>query len=187
MKMYYGDSSSEAVTTDLTKLKMGYEFGRWLARFTLAYEDRERGDNSPTNYLCDPSGNPVWSGTYVMGGDRFTINAGHFAVSQQNRETLLMGAGLEGALNNNGSLDTNVSVFDILDDTTLSSNVNPAASTFDGSGRVKQYIVVWPALLLIYTVACNKTQHGLFFSFKMNRNCGHKFFSPRYLLTIMSS
>jgi len=139
MKMYYGDSSSEAVTTDLTKLKMGYEFGRWLARFTLAYEDRERGDNSPTNYLCDPSGNPVWSGTYVMGGDRFTINAGHFAVSQQNRETLLMGAGLEGVLNNNWSLDTNVSVFDILDDTTLSSNVNPAASTFDGSGRVKQY------------------------------------------------
>ncbi len=137
--IYYGDSGPETAITDLTKFKLGYEMGDWLSRFTLAYEDRSRETNSPNNYLTDGSGNPVWSGDAVFNGELFTVRDRNFAVSQQNRETLLLGAALEGPIGDGWTLDTNVSHFDVLEDQTRSSNVNPTDPTYDGTGKVSEY------------------------------------------------
>lgn len=138
--IYYADSGSETAITDLTKLKLGYEMGDWLARFTLAYEDRSRETNSPNNYLTDGSGNLFWDGFAEFNGERFEVKDSSFAVSKQNRETLLLGAALEGPIGNSGwTLDTNISHFDVLNDQTRSSFVNPADPTYDGTGKVSEY------------------------------------------------
>jgi len=138
--IYYGDTGTSEVTTDLTKLKLGYEFGDWVARFTMAYEDRDSNNDSPNNYLQDAGGNPFWDGAATYNGDSFSVRGSHFAVSEQNRETLLLGFGLEGAPTGSDWLvDANFSYFDVLDDMTLSSNRNPADPAFDGSGRVNEY------------------------------------------------
>lgn len=138
--IYYSDSGPATSITDLTKLKVGYEMGDWLARFTLAYEDRNNETNSPNNYVKDASGNTVWLTTpLVFNGDVFNINTGNLAVSTQERETLLLGAALEGPIGNGWMLDTNISHFDVMKDQTLKSSVNPADPAYTGSGRVTEY------------------------------------------------
>lgn len=137
--IYYGDTGPETAITDLTKLKMGYEMGEWLARFTLAYEDRTRDTGAPTNYLRDSNSDPVWGGDVVSNGERFTVRRSHFAVSEQERQTLLLGVALEGPIGKGWTLDTNVSDFDIVKDQSRSSKVNPQDPTYDGSGTVKEF------------------------------------------------
>ncbi|MFK5914209.1 MAG: TonB-dependent receptor [Woeseiaceae bacterium] len=137
--IFFGDSGPETAITDLTKFKLGYEMGDWLARFTLAYEERTRATNSPNSYVKDAAGNTVWSGDYNFNGDLFTVRASNLAVSKQERQTLLLGAALEGPLGNGWTLDTNVSHFDVLKDQSLSTKVNPAEATYDGTGKVSDY------------------------------------------------
>ena len=137
--IYFGDSGPETAITDLTKFKLGYEMGDWLARFTLAYEERTRETNSPNSYIKDASGNTVWSGDYDFNGELFTVRASNLAVSKQERQTLLFGAALEGPIGNGWTLDTNISHFDVLEDQSLSTRVNPAEATYDGTGRVTDY------------------------------------------------
>lgn len=138
--MYYGNSGKEEVLTNLTKLKFGYEFGNWQSRLTIAYEDRDRETDSQENYLLDSSGNPIWNGDVIFNGELYTINGRNFAISEQNRETILIGAGLEGDIGESGwQLSTDISYFDVLEDETLSSNRNPDDPAFDGSGRVSEF------------------------------------------------
>ena len=139
--IYFGDSGATTAITDLTKLKVGYEMGDWLARLTLAYENRTTDTDSPNNYVKDASGNTVWDETLnlVSNGDVFSIKASNFKVSQQERQTLLLGAALEGPIGNGWTLDTNISHFDVLEDQTRSSNLNPADPNYVGTGTVKEY------------------------------------------------
>ena len=137
--LYYGDTGPETAVTDLTKLKMGYEMGDWLASFTLAYEERTRETNSPTNYLRDSNGDSVWSGDVVYDNNLINVKGNHFAVSEQERQTLLLGAALEGPIGKDWTLDTNVSHFDIGKDQSRSSKVNPADPAYDGSGTVSEF------------------------------------------------
>lgn len=135
----YADSGGEDVVTNLTKLKLGYEFGNWLARFTVAYEDRDK-DTNPNNYLVDGAGNPFWSGEASFNGRAVTVRRSHFAVSDQNRETLLVGVGLEGLLGaSSWMVDANFSYFEVLEDETHKSDENPADPTYDRSGRVTEF------------------------------------------------
>jgi len=144
--VYYGDSGEENVTSDLTKVKLGYSFGDWLAKLTIAYEDREK-ETDPNTWVVDGTGAPVWSGNAIFNGDRFSIGSwsgNPFAVSEQNRETLLVGGGVEGPLSGTDwELSADFSVFDVLEDETLSSDRNPndPAYNIDGTpdGAVKEF------------------------------------------------
>jgi len=137
--IFFGDSGPETAITDLTKFKLGYEMGDWLARFTLAYEDRTRATESPNSYIINGAGNTAWSGDYNFNGDLFTVKASNLAVSKQERQTLLLGAALEGPMGNGWTLDTNMSYFDVLKDQSLSTKVNPAEASYDGTGKVSDY------------------------------------------------
>ncbi len=137
--IYYGDTGPETAITDLTKIKVGYEMGSWQARFTLAHEDRTRDSSSPTNYLRDSNGNPVWSGNAEFNGERFTVKSSDFAVSEQKRETMLLGAALEGPVGSGWILDTNISHFNIMKDQTLSSDRNPNDPAYTSSGSVSEF------------------------------------------------
>ncbi len=135
----YADSGGEDVITNLTKLKLGYEFGDWLARLTLAYEDRDK-ETDPNNYLLDASGNPFWSGEASFNGRAVTVRRSHFSVSEQNRETMLVGVGLEGPIGTNGwIMEANFSYFDVMEDENRQSDENPDDPTYDRSGRVTEY------------------------------------------------
>jgi len=137
--VYVGDSGTAKSITDLTKLKLGYEFGDWLARFTIAYEERD-WETRPTNYLVNAAGTPVWSGNATFNGNNFSIRSSHFAVSDQNRQTLLLGGGLEGPLGASGwDLDADLSYFDVIKDKNLSSDRNPADPAYTTDGSVKEY------------------------------------------------
>jgi len=140
--IYYGDSGAENVSTDLSKFKFAYDFGGMLARFTYAYETRDKATN-PDTYVVDANGVPVWSGNAVYDGDAFSIGSwsgNPFAVSTQKRQTQLIGVGLEGPLaNNNWVLSTDMSYFDVVKDLTLSSNRNPLDPAYTTVGTVKEY------------------------------------------------
>ena len=137
--VWVGDTGSARTVTDLTKLKVGYDFGEWSSRFTLAFENRD-WETRPDNYLRDATGNPIWSGAAVFAGQRFTINPSHFAVSDQNRQTVLLGLGLEGPLAATGwMLDANMSWHDVMKDETRSSDRNPSDPAYTTDGSVTDY------------------------------------------------
>lgn len=137
--MNYADSGADEVTTDLTKIKLGYEFQDWLALMTVAFEDRDR-DSRPNNYLLDASGNPFWSGAAVMNGNAFSVSSSQFAISDNNRQTALLGIGLEGPMGSSGwDMTANFSYFDVMKDQTLTSSRNPADPAYTAAGRVSEY------------------------------------------------
>lgn len=137
--VYVGDSGTAKSVTDLTKFKLGYELGDWETRVTLGFEDRD-WKTRPTNYMVDGTGTPVWSGAATFDSNNFSISSSHFAVSDQNRQSLLLGVGLEGPLGS-GSwvLDGDISYYDVLKDKTLSSDRNPADPAYTTDGSVKEY------------------------------------------------
>ena len=137
--MNYADSGGEEVTTDLTKIKLGYEFQDWLALVTVAFEDRDK-ESRPSNYLLDAGGNPFWSGSAVMNGNAFTVSSSRFAISDNNRQTALLGVGLEGPMGSSGwDMTADFSFFDVMEDKTLSSSRNPLDPAYTAAGRVSEY------------------------------------------------
>lgn len=136
--MYFADSGSDNSITDLTKLKVGQEMGDWLARFTLAYEDRSR-NSTPTNYLLDAAGNPVWSGSVVQDGLQFDVRGSRFALSESSRENLILAATFEGPVANNWNMDVAVSKFDVLEDQSISSKLNPDDPSYTGVGSLSEF------------------------------------------------
>lgn len=136
--MYFADSGSDNSITDLTKLKVGQEMGDWLARFTLAYEDRSR-NSTPTNYLRDASDNPVWSGSVVQDGLQFDVKGSRFALSESSRENLILAATFEGPVANNWNMDVGVSKFDVLEDLSTSSKLNPDDPSYSGVGSLSEF------------------------------------------------
>ncbi len=141
--VYYGDTGKEDVTTDLTKLKLGYEFGDWLAKLTVAYEDREKDVKEQNSYVVDGGGNTVWSGSNLeYNGFNFKIggwSGNPFAESVQDRETLLVGGGVEGPLGTNWELSADFSYFQVLQDETRSSDRNRRDSAYTSDGKIKEF------------------------------------------------
>jgi iron complex outermembrane recepter protein len=136
---YYGDTGIEEVTTNLTKLKLGWTQGDTVSRLTVAYEDRKREAGGPNDYLRDASGRPVFEGRVSSGGRAFTVEPGRFEVSTQDRETLLVGGGIDTPLVGDWKMELDFSFFDILTDENRRSDRNPKDPEFDGSGRVTEF------------------------------------------------
>ncbi len=139
--VYYGDSGSDEVTTDLTKFKLGYDVGSWFTHLTLGYEQVDK-ESDPNTYLVDAGGSSVWSGDAVFNGDAFGIggwSGNPFAVSEQERESLLVGVGLEGPIGGGWTMEANVSDFDIIKDETRTSDRNPDDPAYTRDGSVDEY------------------------------------------------
>ncbi len=143
--IFFADTGIANEETNLFKVKLGYDFtSDLLAIFTLAYEDRN-GDTTPNNYLTDAAGNPVWgdgdktTNDASFNGEAFNVQSSRFGVSESNRETLLLGAHLEGKLFGDWHLDTTFSYFDILEDKGVSSNISPLDPNNTNSGRITEF------------------------------------------------
>jgi len=137
---YYGNSGPVDSETDQFKVKVGYEFDNgWFALFNTGYEVRNIVRDGAINYLAGTDGLPVWGGTVVEDGAAFSVRGRNFNVDEQDRRTLLLGGRLTGPINDHWSLEASVSFFDILEDETRASLLNPADPEFTSAGTVRDY------------------------------------------------
>ena len=143
--IYFSDTGPEEATTNLTKLKLGYSVSDdWLARLTVAYESRKREVEGPENFLRDADGNPVFGNTLLLEGRVFNVPSSQFELSFQDRDTLLIGAGIDGELGKGWKLEVDFSRFDIVRDENRRSNGDfgmraANADPFTGNGRLTRF------------------------------------------------
>ncbi|MGZ8224178.1 MAG: TonB-dependent receptor, partial [Methylobacter sp.] len=150
----YGDIGIAQATTDLFKLKLGYDFTEDLqGRFTIAYEDRIGKVDDPNSLLTDSAGNTLWGGGTAAGlssnqnyrqfGRRFTVPGSVFSVSDSERQSLNYGLSLKGKISDNWSIDTTASYYDAFKDRTVSSILNPNHPLNQNKGQVSDEKPWW--------------------------------------------
>lgn len=152
--VYIGDDGIARTTTDLFKVKMGYDFTPDLqGRFTVAYEERTGETNDPLSLLKNAAGNTLWGGataagastnaTYNLNGSSFRVPGSSFNVSESERQTINWGVGLKGKISDDWSIDTNASYYDAFHDKTVSSALNPAHPLNRNKGQVNDVDAWW--------------------------------------------
>jgi len=113
---------------DLYKWKGAYDINPELrTTFTAAFEDLNV-THQGQSLLTNAAGQTVWGSQlsgYNSGGYTLANNTS-WGTSQQSRQTVTLGWGLDGRVFRNWYNNTNISYFDIINDTTLSSSYNPA-------------------------------------------------------------
>ena len=121
---------------DLYKWKGGYEITPDLkTNLVLAYENLEVSKVGQS-LVTNAAGQTVWGSQlagYSANGMGLT-NQTAFGKSDQQRETFTVGWGLNGKVSGNWYNNTNVSYFDVLNDTTVSSNYNPNDPAYKAGG-----------------------------------------------------
>jgi iron complex outermembrane receptor protein len=161
----YGDIGVDQESTDLFKLKMGYDFTDELqGRFTLGYEDRTGKVDDPNSLLKDAKGNTLWGGgtaptqanpdaggfssnqTFFNElGQRFIVPGSVFGVSDSERQSLNYGLSLKGKISTDWSIDTTASYYDAYKDRTVTSNLNPNNPFNQNKGQVSDVDAWWAA------------------------------------------
>ncbi len=127
--IYIGDSGAEQSTSELYKLKLGYDLGSLQLRGTIAFEQRTREENDKNNYLTDVAGNTNWD----FGG-------GNFQNRFQQRESLLLGFGVSGELGSDWVYDIYATDFAIQKDEETATGLNPQDPAFGNrNGRLTAY------------------------------------------------
>ena len=121
---------------DLYKWKGGYEITPDLkTNLVLAYENLEVSKVGQS-LVTNAAGQTVW-GSQLAGysaNGMGLINQTAFGKSDQQRETFTVGWGLNGKVSGNWYNNTNVSYFDVLNDTTVSSLYNPNDPAYKAGG-----------------------------------------------------
>lgn len=134
----YGDSGVADTTTDLFKIKSHYqgrdsEGDNYELRGSIAYEVRQNDTTDATSYLLNADGSTYYNK--------------NFKHREQERESLLLGAGftkelgadLFGMLKGDWSAEGDISQFSIIKDQRIGSDLNPGDPNYDGSGDIQEY------------------------------------------------
>ena len=137
--LYFADSGSVNTTTDHLKLKLGYELEDWFTLINIAYEKRKSATDSPGNYLKNNVGAPVWNGNVVQDGNVFDVSSRNFTISDDDRQSLLLGGRVQGGLTEDWWMELSLSYFEILEDETRSSNAHPEDPSYTAAGQVTDY------------------------------------------------
>lgn len=138
-RLYFGDTGVVDTTTDNLKFKLGYELERFSALLNVAFEDRHSNTDQPNSYLTDASGSNVWGGVIEQDGELYSVPAQRLNVGNADRESLSVGLRLRGDLTDKIAIEANLSQFDILEDISRSSAVNPAHPDYSPAGQVSDY------------------------------------------------
>ena len=140
----YGDDGIQQSTSDLFKLKLGYDFTPDLqGRFTLAYEDREVITDDAQSQLRDAKGNVIWGGKVNVAGQNFTVPNSVFGASISERKTLNYGLSLKGKISDNWRIDTTASYYDAFRDRSVKANFNNLDPANNNSGQVTDAKAWW--------------------------------------------
>ncbi len=124
---------------DLYKWKGAYDINAELkTSIVAAFEDLDV-THQGQSLLTNAAGQTVWGSqlsNYNAGGYKL-VNNTSWGASQQNRQTVTLGWALDGRVFGNWYNNTNISYFDVLNDTTISSSYNPQDPTYSTtSGQV---------------------------------------------------
>ncbi len=143
-RVVYGTIDFNDIEQDVYKFKTAFDFTDELRlQLTVGYWETRNEDLEVENYLRNAvTGLPIWSGVVNVNGTSFDSGAGFrnpWAVNIQETEELLIGATLEGALNENWDFQTGFTWFDILKDETRTSDLNPADPADTGRGRIREF------------------------------------------------
>ncbi|MBI0413011.1 MAG: TonB-dependent receptor [Nitrosospira sp.] len=117
----YGDSGVEKHHSSLYKIKLGLDITpTLLASFTSAYEVRT-STSSPQTYLTNASGQSFYTNGTLnasQDGSKFDVISKSFGLSENTRETLQLGGGVNGKVSADSkwTLNSNVSSFNVLRD-----------------------------------------------------------------------
>lgn len=137
---YFGNTGAEDTHTDQFKLKLGYDLNdSWFALVNGGFEARDIAGNVPENYLLGDDGEPVWNGTVVQGGTAFDVRGSNFGVSDLDRRTLLLGVRIHGLVNEHWHLEAGTSYYDVLEDESRASLLNPRDPAFTPEGTVRDF------------------------------------------------
>lgn len=128
--IYYADSGEEHAVTDLFKAKFTYDIANLKLRGSIAYEERDRDQDSSNNFIQDQNGNTIWNGTVIQDGQAFSVRGSNFQNRHQNRNSLLTGLGLSGDISRTWLFDAFYSNFRILDDEEIRTARNPLDPNF---------------------------------------------------------
>jgi len=124
---------------DLYKWKGGYDITPDLHTTLLLAYDNMEVSKVGTSLIKDAAGNTVWGstlGSYSANGYGLTASTA-MGKSDQIRETFNVGWGLNGRVFGNWYNNTNVSYFDVLNDTTKTSLYNPNDAAYKtGAGTI---------------------------------------------------
>jgi len=130
------------IIDDLYKWKGGYDITPELkTNLILAYENYEM-NKVGQSLIKDANGQTVWGSqlsNYSANGNAL-INSSNFGMVNQIRETFTVGGGINGRVFGKWYNNTNVSYFDILNDTTQASTYNsndPIYKTAAGQGGTR--------------------------------------------------
>ncbi|MCX7089458.1 MAG: TonB-dependent receptor [Methylococcales bacterium] len=138
-RISYGDSGVSYSIDDLFKWKGNYAITPKLdALVTTAFENLELSSRGQT-YLTDATGKPVYGDgktVYNASGVQVVPVASSFGDSQQTRQTFTIGGGLKGNLFGNWNTNSNVSVFEVLNDQSVTSTLNPSDPLNKNQGQV---------------------------------------------------
>jgi len=140
----YSNTGAEDSHTDQYRLKLGYDWDNgWSALLNTGFEARDIAGQGRQNYLTGLDGQPVWSGAVVQGGPQgavaFNVRGRDFNVSDLDRRSLLLGARVQGLLSENWHLEGSLSYYDVLEDESRSSLLNPADPAFTPAGTVRDF------------------------------------------------
>ena len=145
--IYFADSGPESSKTDLYKAKLFYDLGRVQLRGSIAYEERTRVEDQQNNFLHDSNGNNIFDRRVEVEGqvyDTYAFGRSRLQQRSQERDSLLLGAGISAELNNNWVTDAFYSQFTILDDVEVRSGNHPLADRYVADnesyrGRITEY------------------------------------------------
>jgi iron complex outermembrane receptor protein len=131
--VYFADSGPESSKTDLFKAKLFYDLDRVQLRGSIAYEDRTRVEDQQNNFLRDSAGMPIFDRRVDIDGqvyDTFAYGRSRMQQRSQQRNSLLIGAGVSAELDNGWVSDAFYSYFNVLDDAEIRSGNHPLADSF---------------------------------------------------------
>ncbi len=137
---YYSNTGSQDTRTNQFKLKVGHDASdSWSLLFNSGYEVRDILVDRSQNYLVGADGLPVWNGSVVDDGVAFDVLGRNFTNSDLDRSSLLLGLRTNGVLTPSWFLEASVSYFDVLEDETRASLLNPADPAYTPEGTVRLF------------------------------------------------
>ena len=142
----YGDTGAEFAQTNLIKAKVGIELSPvWSTQINGAFEQRTGESLGANSYLTDASGRAVWgdgrndTDDAAFDGVAFNVDNALFGLDDRARESFFGSWELNGRLRDNWQLDTTISRFSVLKDSSVLSNFNPLDPLDDGTGTINEF------------------------------------------------
>lgn len=139
-RIWYGDTGPVDSQAEHIKIKLGYDFFDWSALLNIAFEDRNSSTTSANSYIRGASGETLWSADSAeQGGQQFSFDSSELNSSMLDRQSLSAGLRIRGDINDDVVMEANINQFEILQDESRESLLNPSDPSYTDAGQISEY------------------------------------------------